>query len=64
MRLAISHRIHQAINRLQQGARVSIHSIDCVAMHWRQWRFLIPLKELTNTDDDIQGRTQLMADRL
>src|SRR3954463_9291810 len=64
VRLAVPQFIHQAFHRLQQRARVSIHSINGVAMHWRQRCFLIALQELANTNDDIQGRAQLMTDRL
>ena len=33
-------------------------------MHGRQGCFLIALKELADADDDIQRRTQVVADRL
>lgn len=63
MDVAFAQRLHQAVDRLQQRARVSIHSIDGIPMHRRQRCLLVTLQELADADDHIQRRPHLMADR-
>ena len=59
--MTIAQRIHQPIYGLQQGTRVSIHPIYGIAMHWRQRCFLVTLEELADSDDHVQGRSQVVT---
>ena len=54
MCLAAAQGIKQLVDRSQQGARVSIHAVDGIAMHRRERRFLVTLEELADTYDHIQ----------
>ena len=55
--------IKQVIHRLQQCVGVAIHTANCVAVHCRQRRLLIELKELAHTNNYVERRAQLVTHR-
>ena len=54
--------IQQVVDQLKQRACVALHACDGFVLQRGERQLAVALKQLAQTDDDVQGRAQLVRD--
>src|ERR1043165_4440990 len=52
--------VQKGVDHIEQRVRVSFHACHGLVLQWSKWQLFVTLKQLTETHDDIQRRSQLM----